>query len=153
MPTGATPVRQGDLLAERLRAVQDLFDRGEALEGLISAVDTTGLSRADRRRLHTEVLCGPIGARLDSAARRGPERRREAIAALRPFLATVEPRVKRALPVMRRLAYHLIETRDPTELAESEVGELRTLGERFVQPPKRTADEGAPEATAEAPAA
>ncbi|MFO7249327.1 MAG: CDP-glycerol glycerophosphotransferase family protein [Actinomycetes bacterium] len=135
MPTGATPVRQGDLLAERLRAVQDLFDRGEALEGLISAVDTTGLSRADRRRLHTEVLCGPIGARLDSAARRGPERRREAIAALRPFLATVEPRVKRALPVMRRLAYHLIETRDPTELAESE--DLAKLAAAQTEPFRR----------------
>lgn len=31
------------------------------------------------------------------------------------------------------------------ELAEGEVTELRTLGERFVQPPKQQADEGADE--------
>ena len=41
------------------------------------------------------------------------------------------------------------------ELAENEVTELRTLGERFVQPPKRKAEaeDGASEAQAEAPAA
>ena len=135
MPTGATPVRSGDLVAERLRAVQDLFDRGEALEGLVLAVDATGLSRAQRRRLHTEVLVGPLGARLDSAAKRGPERRREAIAALRPFLATVDARVKRELPVGRRLAYHLIETRDPAELAESE--DLARLAAAESEPSRR----------------
>ncbi|MEV5411678.1 CDP-glycerol glycerophosphotransferase family protein [Thermopolyspora sp. NPDC052614] len=135
MPTGATSARPGDVFAERLRAVQDLFDRGEALEGLASAVDASGLSRGQRRRLHAEVLAGPLGARLDSAAKRGPERRREAIDALRPFLATVEPRVKLNLPVGRRLAYHLIETRDPTELAESE--DLAKLAAAEAEPSRR----------------
>lgn len=135
MPTGATPARPGDLVAERLRAVQELFDRGEALEGLVLAVDVSGLSRAQRRRVHAEVLGGPIGARLDSAAKRGPERRREAIEALRPFLAGVDPKVKRDLPVGRRLAYHLIETRDPAELAASE--DLAKLAAAEAEPSRR----------------
>ncbi|MEV0195365.1 CDP-glycerol glycerophosphotransferase family protein [Nonomuraea sp. NPDC050691] len=67
-----------------------------------------------------EVLSGPLGARMDVAVKRGPARRRELVALLRPYLANVDERVKRDLPVARRLICHLIEHRPDAELIDGE---------------------------------
>ncbi|MBN6051428.1 CDP-glycerol glycerophosphotransferase family protein [Nonomuraea sp. RK-328] len=67
-----------------------------------------------------EVLSGPLGARMDVAVKRGPARRRELVALLRPYLANVDARVKRDLPVARRLVCHLIEHRPDEELIDGE---------------------------------
>ncbi len=135
MATGATPPSPADPVDARLKAVQSAGDRGEPLEALVAAADSAGLSRSERRRLHRDVLIGPIGTKVDIAAKRGPERRREMIDILRPFLATVDSRVKRALPVGRRLTYHLIETRDPAELAASD--DLAKLAAAAAEPSRR----------------
>ncbi|NUR91840.1 MAG: glycosyl transferase, partial [Nonomuraea sp.] len=67
-----------------------------------------------------ELLSGPLGARVDQAVKRGPARRRELVELLRPFLAKVDPGVKRDLPVARRLLTHLIETRPVDELVDGD---------------------------------
>ncbi|MEV7967066.1 CDP-glycerol glycerophosphotransferase family protein [Sphaerisporangium sp. NPDC088356] len=135
MATGATPARTGDIVADRLRAAQDLYDRGEPLDALIAAVHSTGLSRSERRRLHAEALNGPLALRLETAARRDATRLRHAIDLLRDYLAEVEPSVKRRLPVARRLACYLIENRDPAELAQGD--ELANLVAATAEPSKR----------------
>ncbi|MFC4587484.1 CDP-glycerol glycerophosphotransferase family protein [Sphaerisporangium corydalis] len=135
MATGATPAQAGDVVADRLRAAQDLYDRGEPLDALIAAVHTTGLSRAQRRRLHAEALNGPLALRLETAARRDATRLRHAIDLLRDYLAEVEPSVKLRLPVARRLACHLIENRDAAELAQGD--ELANLVAATAEPSKR----------------
>ncbi|WP_084957511.1 CDP-glycerol glycerophosphotransferase family protein [Thermoactinospora rubra] len=66
------------------------------------------------------ALSGPLGARMDHAIKKGAARRRELVELLRPYLAQVSPRVKRELPVARRLLVHLIETRGDEELVEGE---------------------------------
>ncbi|MEU9888343.1 CDP-glycerol glycerophosphotransferase family protein [Sphaerisporangium sp. NPDC051011] len=144
MATGATPAQAGDSVdsvdsvdkvADRLRAAQDLYDKGEPLDALIAAVTSHGLSRAERRRLHAEALNGPLALRLEAAAKRDATRLRQAIDLLRDYLSGVDPSVKRALPVARRLAYHLIENRDPAALAEG--GELAGLVAATGEPVKR----------------
>ncbi|MDF5755515.1 CDP-glycerol glycerophosphotransferase family protein [Spongiactinospora sp. TRM90649] len=120
MATGATPERASRDLGDRIRAVQDLCDRGEPLEAVMAAVREEGLSAADRRRLDAEALAGPLGARIDTAIRRGTARRREMLTLLTPYLGTVDPAVKRALPVARRVVLHLIESRELAELAEGD---------------------------------
>ncbi|MGW4643473.1 CDP-glycerol glycerophosphotransferase family protein [Sphaerisporangium sp. NPDC004334] len=135
MATGATPARNGDIVADRLRAAQDLHDRGDPLDAVIAAVDPAGLTRAQRRRLHYEALNGPLGLRLETAARRDATRLRQAIDLLRDYLSGVDASVKRRLPVARRLAYHLIEHRDPRELAEGD--ELAGLVAATAEPSKR----------------
>jgi len=127
--------RTSDTVADRLRAVQELYDRGESLEALIALVRSDGLTKAERAEVDREVLTGAIGLRLDAAAKRGPARRRQVIDALRPYLAEVDPKVKRELPVGRRVAYHLIETKDPAELAESDA--LVKLAAAAAEPSKR----------------
>ncbi|WP_214412706.1 CDP-glycerol glycerophosphotransferase family protein [Sphaerisporangium fuscum] len=135
MATGATPAQTGDVVADRLRAAQDLYDRGEPLDALIAAVHSTGLSRSQRRRLHAEALNGVLALRLETAARRDASRLRHAIDLLRDYLAEVEPSVKRRLPVARRLAYHLVEHRDPRVLAEGD--ELAGLVAAAAEPSRR----------------
>ncbi|MFD9940737.1 hypothetical protein, partial [Nonomuraea sp. NPDC059022] len=81
---------------ERLRAVQDLCDRGEPFEAIMEAARAAGPDHA------AEILSGPLGARMDQAIKRGAARRRELVTLLRPYLATVDPKVKRELPVARR---------------------------------------------------
>ncbi|MFD0658182.1 hypothetical protein [Thermocatellispora tengchongensis] len=121
MPTGATPERpSGDLPGDRLRAVHDLCERGEPLDDIMAIVRADGLSPDERRQFDAEVLSGPLGTRFDTAVKRGPARRRELLSHLIPYLATVDPAVKRELPVARRLAYHLVETRDQAELIEGD---------------------------------
>lgn len=121
MPNGATMERPSDLLTERLRTVQDLCERGEPLEQIMAIVRAEGLSPAERRAFDTQVLSGPLGFRFDTAVKRGPARRRELLAHIVPYLATVDPAVKREMPVARRIAYHLVETRDIDELVESDI--------------------------------
>ncbi|MFC4532439.1 CDP-glycerol glycerophosphotransferase family protein [Sphaerisporangium dianthi] len=135
MATGATPARSGDIVADRLRAAQDLYDRGDPLDAVIAAVHSAGLTRAERRRLHYEALNGPLALRLETAARRDATRLRQAIDLLRDYLSGVDASVKRRLPVARRLAYHLIERRDPRELAEGD--ELAGLVAATAEPSKR----------------
>ncbi|GII66586.1 hypothetical protein Skr01_66710 [Sphaerisporangium krabiense] len=135
MATGATPAQAGDLVADRLRTAQDLYDKGEPLDALIAAVHSGGLSRTQRRRLHAGALNGPLGLRLETAAKRDATRLRQAVDLLRDYLADVDTPVKRALPVARRLAVHLVENRDPAMLAES--GELAVLAAASSEPFKR----------------
>ncbi|MBX6385197.1 MAG: glycosyl transferase, partial [Microbispora sp.] len=130
-----TPAPTSDAVAERLRAVQELFDRGEPIEALVALVRAEGLSAAQRRELDREAIVGPLGLRLDAAAKRGPARRRQAIDALRPYLAEVDPKVKRELPVGRRVACHLIETQDPAALAEGDA--LVKLAAAAAEPSRR----------------
>ncbi|GAT69760.1 glycosyl transferase [Planomonospora sphaerica] len=136
MATGASPARAtGDPVADRLRVVQDLCDRGEPLESLMSAVLAEGLTPAERRRFDAEVLAGPLGSRLDIAAKRGAARRREFVTAVKPYLAGVDARVKRDLPVARRLAFHLIERRGVDELADGDA--LQKLVTAAAEPSRR----------------
>lgn len=135
MDTGATPARIGDVVADRLRAAQDLYDRGEPLDALIAAVHSSGLSRSQRRRLHEGALNGPLALRLETAARRDATRLRHAIDLLRDYLSGVDPSVKRRLPVARRLACHLLENRDPAALAQGD--ELANLVAATAEPSKR----------------
>ncbi|MEV4889954.1 CDP-glycerol glycerophosphotransferase family protein [Nonomuraea sp. NPDC055795] len=114
---------------ERLRAVQDLCDRGEPFEAIMEAARTAGPDHA------AEILSGPLGARMDQAIKRGAARRRELVTLLRPYLATVDPKVKRELPVARRLLCHLIEHRDLDELADGDV--LTTVVAAAAEPSKR----------------
>ncbi|WP_433219181.1 CDP-glycerol glycerophosphotransferase family protein [Microtetraspora malaysiensis] len=130
-----TPAPTSDTVADRLRAVQELYDRGESISSLVALTREPGLGPAERREVDREALAGPLGLRLDAAAKRGATRRREAIMALRPYLAEVDPRVKRDLPVGRRAVYHLIETRDPGELAESDA--LTKLAAAAAEPSRR----------------
>ncbi|MFF3665312.1 CDP-glycerol glycerophosphotransferase family protein [Microtetraspora malaysiensis] len=130
-----TPAPTSDTVADRLRAVQELYDRGESISSLVALAREPGLGPAERREVDREALAGPLGLRLEAAAKRGATRRREAITALRPYLAEVDPRVKRDLPVGRRAVYHLIETRDPGELAESDA--LAKLAAAAAEPSRR----------------
>ncbi|WP_344858212.1 CDP-glycerol glycerophosphotransferase family protein [Planomonospora alba] len=115
--------------------MQDLCDRGEPLDAMMSAVLAEGLTPAQRRRFDAEALAGPLGTRLDIAAKRGAARRREFVTAVKPYLAGVDPRVKRELPVARRLAFHLIEQRGVDELAEGEA--LQKLVTAAAEPSRR----------------
>ncbi|WP_235995263.1 CDP-glycerol glycerophosphotransferase family protein [Nonomuraea montanisoli] len=106
----------GDPAADRLKVVQDLCDRGEPLDAIMRAAGPGGQDAA----FDAEVLSGPLGARMDVAVKRGPARRRELVALLRPYLANVDERVKRDLPVARRLICHLVEHRPDAELIDGE---------------------------------
>lgn len=130
-----TPAGMSDAVADRLRAVQELYDRGEPIEALVAAVRADGMDSGDRRRLDGEALAGPLGLRMDAAAKRGAARRRQAIDVLKPYLAEVDSRVKRDLPVGRRVGYHLVESRDPDELAESDA--LAKLAAGAAEPSRR----------------
>ncbi|NRQ37186.1 CDP-glycerol glycerophosphotransferase family protein [Nonomuraea sp. NN258] len=68
----------------------------------------------------SEVLGGPLGARIDQAVKRGAARRRELVTLVRPYLASVDTGVKRDLPVARRLICHLIEHRPDAELVDGD---------------------------------
>ncbi|MFI6904273.1 CDP-glycerol glycerophosphotransferase family protein [Nonomuraea sp. NPDC050394] len=114
---------------ERLRAVQDLCDRGEPFEAVMEAARAAGPDHA------AEILSGPLGARMDQAIKRGAAHRRELVTLLRPYLATVDPKVKRELPVARRLLCHLIEHRDLGELVDGDV--LTTVVAAAAEPSKR----------------
>ncbi|GLW07557.1 hypothetical protein Misp01_26870 [Microtetraspora sp. NBRC 13810] len=136
MATGAIPERpSGDFLSDRLRAVADLCERGEPLDDVMALVRAEGLTPADRHTLDAEVLGGPLGSRFDTAVKRGPARRREMLSHLIPYLRSVDPRVKRELPVARRLAYHLVETRDEAELIDGDALEKVVLA--AAEPSKR----------------
>lgn len=124
MATGVT-------VPERLRAVQDLCDRGEPLEAVMQAVQAGGTDPA----FAAEVLSGPLGQRMDQAIKRGAARRCELVTLLRPYLAAVDPKVKRELPVDRRLICHLIEHRDLDELIDGDV--LATVVTAAAEPSKR----------------
>ncbi|MEU0572716.1 CDP-glycerol glycerophosphotransferase family protein [Nonomuraea sp. NPDC005983] len=132
MATGVTAqVPSGDLLADRLKAVQDLCDRGEPLEAVMKAVGPGGRDSA----FDSEVLSGPLGGRMDLAVKRGAARRRELITLVRPYLAAVDARVKHDLPVARRLICHLIEHRPDEELVDGET--LTTVVAAAAEPSKR----------------
>lgn len=136
MATGATSARAGgDPVTDRLRAVQDLCDRGEPLEAIVTAVRAEGLTAAQRRRFDAGALAGPLGSRLDLAVKRGAARRREFATLFKPYLAGVDPRVKRDLPVARRIAFHLIEHRDLDDIADGEA--LRDLTAAAAEPFRR----------------
>ncbi|WP_431895932.1 CDP-glycerol glycerophosphotransferase family protein [Nonomuraea sp. bgisy101] len=114
----ATPT--GDVVAERLKVVQDLCDRGEPLDAIMRTVRSGGLPPAERRAFDAAVLSGSLGLRFDQAAKRGAARRRELVNLFRPYLAEVDPGVKHDLPVERRLAYHLLEHRPDDELIDGD---------------------------------
>ncbi|WP_433244900.1 CDP-glycerol glycerophosphotransferase family protein [Streptosporangium sp. CA-135522] len=136
MATGTTPARSGgDAVADRLRAVQDLCDRGEPLESIVAAVLAEGLTPAERRRFDAAALAGPLGSRLDLAVKRGAARRREFVTLLKPYLAGVDARVKHELPVARRIAFHLVEHRKVDDLAEGDA--LQKLAAAAAEPSKR----------------
>ncbi|MEV7011857.1 CDP-glycerol glycerophosphotransferase family protein [Streptosporangium sp. NPDC051022] len=136
MATGVTPARAGgDPVVDRLRAVQDLCDRGEPLESIVSAVLAEGLTPAQRRRFDAGVLAGPLGSRLDLAVKRGADRRREFVTLFKPYLTGVDARVKRDLPVARRIVFHLVEHRDVDDLAEGDT--LQRLTTAAAEPSKR----------------
>jgi CDP-glycerol glycerophosphotransferase len=121
MATGANLERpRGDVLHDRLRAVQDLCDRGGALAKVMELIRSEGLSETERRRFDAEVLAGPLGTRFDTMVKRGAPRRKEILSHLVPYLADVDAGVKRDLPVARRVAFHLIETRPHTELIDGD---------------------------------
>lgn len=132
MATGVTAQSQGgDSLADRLKAVQDLCDRGEPLEAVMRAVGPGGRDAA----YDTEVLSGPLGSRMDLAVKRGAARRREMLDLVRPYLAAVDARVKHDLPVARRVICHLIEHRPDEELVEGET--LTKVVTAAAEPSKR----------------
>ncbi|MEU4507882.1 CDP-glycerol glycerophosphotransferase family protein [Nonomuraea wenchangensis] len=83
----------------------------------------------------TEVLSGPLGGRIELAVKRGPARRREMLALVRPYLAGVDAGVKRDLPVARRVIVHLIETRPDDELIDGET--LVKVVEAAAEPSRR----------------
>ncbi|MEU6792789.1 CDP-glycerol glycerophosphotransferase family protein [Nonomuraea wenchangensis] len=83
----------------------------------------------------TEVLSGPLGGRIELAVKRGPARRREMLALVRPYLAAVDAGVKRDLPVARRVIVHLIETRSDDELIDGET--LVKVVEAAAEPSRR----------------
>ncbi|MEU0520069.1 CDP-glycerol glycerophosphotransferase family protein [Streptosporangium sp. NPDC006007] len=137
MATGATPARAGgDPVNDRIRAVQDLCDRGEPLQSIVTAVLAGGLTPAERRRFDARVLAGPLGSRLDLAVKRGPARRREFVTLFKPYLAGVDARVKRDLPVARRIAFHLVERRQVDDLADGDA--LSGITAAAAEPFKRT---------------
>jgi CDP-glycerol glycerophosphotransferase len=132
MATGVTAQSQGGVsLADRLKAVQDLCDRGEPLEAVMRAVGPGGRDAA----FDTEVLSGPLGARIELAVKRGPARRREMLDLVRPYLAAVDLGVKRDLPVARRVVCHLIEHRPDEELVDGET--LAKVVTAAAEPSKR----------------
>ncbi|MDR8412735.1 CDP-glycerol glycerophosphotransferase family protein [Nonomuraea sp. 3-1Str] len=132
MATGVTAQSQGGVpAADRLKVVQDLCDRGEPLDAIMRAVGPGGQDAA----FDAEVLSGPLGARMDVAVKRGPARRRELVTLLRPYLAAVDERVKRDLPVARRLICHLVEHRPDEELIDGET--LATAVAAAAEPSKR----------------
>ncbi|GAA3027943.1 CDP-glycerol glycerophosphotransferase family protein [Streptosporangium longisporum] len=136
MATGATPVRaSGDPVVDRLRAVQDLCDRGEPLGAVMDAVLAGGLKPEERRRFDADVLAGPLGTRLDISTKRGAARRREFVTLVKPYVTGVDPKVKRELPVARRIAFHLIEHRSVDELADGDA--LQKLVAAAAEPSKR----------------
>ncbi|WP_236715101.1 CDP-glycerol glycerophosphotransferase family protein [Nonomuraea pusilla] len=132
MGTGVPAQSQGgEQLADRLKAVQDLCDRGEPLDAVMRAVGPGGRDAA----FDSDVLSGPLGTRIDLAVKRGPARRREMLALVKPYLAAVDPRVKRELPVARRLICHLIETRPEADLVEGDT--LATVVAAAAEPSRR----------------
>ncbi|GIH91380.1 CDP-glycerol glycerophosphotransferase family protein [Planobispora siamensis] len=136
MATGVSPARaSGDAVAERLRIVQDLCDRGEPLSAIMEALTAGGLTPAQRKRFDAEVLAGPLGSRMDIAVKRGAARRREFLTVVKPYVTGVDPKVKLDLPVARRLAFHLVEHRDIEELAESDA--LQQLVTAAAEPSRR----------------
>lgn len=132
MATGVTAQSPGgELAADRLKAVQDLCDRGEPLEAVMRAAGPGGRDP----EFDAQVLSGPLGSRIDLAVKRGPARRREMLDLVRPYLAAVDPRVKRELPVARRLICHLIETRPDEDLVDGET--LAAVVAAAAEPSKR----------------
>ena len=121
----------GEAVPDRLKAVQDLCDRGEALDAIMRVVGPGGRDSA----FDSEALSGPLGARMDLAVKRGAARRRELLTLLRPYLASVDPGVKRELPVARRLICHLIENRPDEELVDGET--LTKVVAAAAEPSKR----------------
>ncbi|TMR94320.1 CDP-glycerol glycerophosphotransferase family protein [Nonomuraea basaltis] len=83
----------------------------------------------------TEVLSGALGGRIDLAVKRGAARRREMLALVRPYLAGVDPGVKRDLPVARRVICHLIEHRPDEELVDGDT--LTKVVTAAAEPSKR----------------
>ncbi|MFF0774109.1 CDP-glycerol glycerophosphotransferase family protein [Nonomuraea wenchangensis] len=83
----------------------------------------------------TDVLSGPLGGRIELAVKRGPARRREMLALVRPYLAAVDAGVKRDLPVARRVIVHLIETRSDDELIDGDT--LVKVVEAAAEPSRR----------------
>ncbi|GAA3105546.1 hypothetical protein GCM10017600_79420 [Streptosporangium carneum] len=94
-----------------------------------------GLTPAQRRRFDAGVLAGPLGSRLDLAVKRGAARRREFVTLFKPYLAGVDERVKRDLPVARRIAFHLVEHRDVDDLADGDA--LQKLTAAAAEPSRR----------------
>ncbi|SDG92936.1 CDP-glycerol glycerophosphotransferase [Sinosporangium album] len=136
MATGVTATQSdGDLVADRLRAVQDLCDRGEPLDEIMKIIRSGGLTPRERRDFDAQVLAGPLGTRFDTAVKRGPARRGEFLGHLKPYLATVDPKVKVGLPVERRIAYYLVEQRDESVLTEGD--DLLRLVTAAAEPQKR----------------
>ncbi|MFI7452447.1 CDP-glycerol glycerophosphotransferase family protein [Nonomuraea sp. NPDC049714] len=132
MATGVTAQSPGgEAVPDRLKAVQDLCDRGEALDAIMRVVGPGGRDSA----FDTEVLSGPLGARMDLAVKRGAARRRELLTLLRPYLGGVDAGVKRELPVARRLICHLIEHRPDDELVDGET--LTKVVAAAAEPSKR----------------
>ncbi|MBB6344858.1 CDP-glycerol glycerophosphotransferase family protein [Nonomuraea muscovyensis] len=132
MATGVTAQSPGgEPAADRLKTVQDLCDRGEPLEAVMRAVGPGGRDPA----FDAEVLSGPLGSRMDLAVKRGPARRRELLTLIRPYLAAVDPAVKRELPVARRVICHLIETRPDDELTDGDT--LAKVVAAAAEPSKR----------------
>ncbi|MFF0577366.1 CDP-glycerol glycerophosphotransferase family protein [Streptosporangium saharense] len=94
-----------------------------------------GLTPAQRRRFDAGVLSGPLGTRLDLAVKRGAARRREFVTLFKPYVTGVDPKVKRDLPVARRLAFHLVEHRTIDDLAEGDA--LQSLTTAAAEPSRR----------------
>ncbi|MER5624206.1 CDP-glycerol glycerophosphotransferase family protein [Streptosporangium sp. NPDC002544] len=136
MAIGATPARaSGDPVVDRLRVVQDLCDRGEPLDSIMAAVLADGLKPHERRRFDADALAGPLGSRLDIATKRGAARRREFVTVLKPYVTGADAKVKRDLPVARRIAFHLIEHREIDDLADGDA--LQKLVAAAAEPSRR----------------
>lgn len=94
-----------------------------------------GLKPDERRRFDADALAGPLGSRLDIVTKRGAARRREFVTLLKPYVTGVDARVKRDLPVARRIAFHLIEHREIDDLADGEA--LQKLVAAAAEPSRR----------------
>ncbi|WP_283135618.1 CDP-glycerol glycerophosphotransferase family protein [Rhizohabitans arisaemae] len=98
--------------SDALRELQAICDREESVAGVAAAV-TAAAERAgrprDRRSFDLGVLGEILPRHVEHAVEGGVERCRELIVLLRPYLLTVSAPVKRELPTLARLKYHLIE--------------------------------------------
>ena len=101
----------------------------------MAAVLAEGLDPSERRRFDADALAGPLGSRLDLATKRGAVRRREFVTLFKPYIAGVDARVKRDLPVARRIAFHLLEHRGIDDLADGDA--LQKVATAAAEPSKR----------------